>query len=75
VEWKAKYGSNRNYLHSFVKLNTRKDNVLVVQGVDILDETPLLDIKPYIPKYDSIPFASEGWTKNKRWREKPKGRE
>jgi tRNA-Thr(GGU) m(6)t(6)A37 methyltransferase TsaA len=51
---------------SIVKLKARKDNVLVVQGADILDKTPLFDIKPYIPKYDSIPFAHEGWTKSKR---------
>ena len=38
-------------------------------------ETPLLDIKPYIPKYDAIPSASEGWTVSKRWRQKPTGRE
>jgi len=41
----------------------------------MLDKTPLLDIKPYIPKYDSMPSASEGWTANKQWRHKPEGRE
>ncbi len=60
---------------SIVKLIRRDGNVLIVEGADMLDETPLLDIKPYIPKYDSIPAANEGWTANKQWRQKPKGRE
>jgi tRNA (adenine37-N6)-methyltransferase len=34
---------------------------LVVQEVDMLDGTPLLDIKPYIPKYDSYPNTRIGW--------------
>lgn len=60
---------------SIVKLIRREGNVLIVEGADMLDETPLLDIKPYIPKYDAIPSASEGWTANKQWRQKPEGRE
>jgi tRNA (adenine37-N6)-methyltransferase len=32
-----------------------------VKGVDILDGTPILDIKPYIPYADSIPGAKAGW--------------
>jgi len=60
---------------SIVKLIRRDGNNLIVEGVDMLDETPLLDIKPYIPKFDSIPFASEGWTANKQLRQKPEGRE
>jgi tRNA-Thr(GGU) m(6)t(6)A37 methyltransferase TsaA len=32
-----------------------------VTGVDILDGTPVLDIKPYIPYADSVPDASPGW--------------
>ncbi|MCM2279844.1 MAG: tRNA (N6-threonylcarbamoyladenosine(37)-N6)-methyltransferase TrmO [Oligoflexia bacterium] len=34
---------------------------LDVQGVDILDGTPVLDIKPYIPYADAIPEARSGW--------------
>jgi tRNA-Thr(GGU) m(6)t(6)A37 methyltransferase TsaA len=36
-----------------VKLLERQDNVLRVKGLDALDGTPVLDIKPYIPGYDS----------------------
>ena len=60
---------------SIVKLIRRDGNVLIVDGADMLDETPLLDIKPYIPRFDSIPSASEGWTADKPWRHKPEGRE
>ncbi len=35
--------------------------VLRVQGVDLLDETPVLDIKPYVPYADAFPEASHGW--------------
>lgn len=32
-----------------------------LKGVDLLDGTPILDIKPYLPYADSIPTASSGW--------------
>ncbi len=32
-----------------------------VGGVDLLDGTPILDIKPYIPYADSVPSANAGW--------------
>ena len=60
---------------SIVELIERRDNVLKIKGVDMLDETPLLDIKPYIPRFDSIESASEGWVKDREWRPKPEGRE
>lgn len=60
---------------SIVKLVRREDRCLTVEGVDMLNKTPVLDIKPYIPKFDAIPFASEGWTAGKEFREKPPGRE
>lgn len=60
---------------SIVKLIRRDGNSLIVEGVDMLDQTPLLDIKPYIAKYDSVPTASEGWTENIQWRQKPEDRE
>jgi tRNA-Thr(GGU) m(6)t(6)A37 methyltransferase TsaA len=60
---------------SIVKLKDRDKNILVVEGIDVLDMTPLLDIKPYIARFDKIEMASDGWTANKQWRLKPKGRE
>jgi tRNA-Thr(GGU) m(6)t(6)A37 methyltransferase TsaA len=36
-------------------------NVLHVKGIDILDETPLLDIKPYVPEFDSFADVRSGW--------------
>ncbi len=35
-----------------------------VSGVDLLDETPILDIKPYLPYVDQIPEAQGGWTES-----------
>ena len=34
---------------------------LTVEGLDLLDGTPVLDIKPYIPAFDCIPGATSGW--------------
>ena len=39
---------------STVELVERKNNVIKVKGLDILNGTPVLDIKPYTPKYDFI---------------------
>jgi tRNA-Thr(GGU) m(6)t(6)A37 methyltransferase TsaA len=36
-----------------VRLLERHDNVLVVEGLDAIDGTPVIDIKPYIPKGDA----------------------
>jgi len=36
---------------------------LHLSGIDLLDGTPVLDIKPYIPYADSIPDANSGWIK------------
>jgi tRNA-Thr(GGU) m(6)t(6)A37 methyltransferase TsaA len=60
---------------SIVRLVQHDGNLLTIDGADMLDETPLLDIKPYIPKFDAIHDASEGWTAGKEWRPKPEGRE
>ncbi|MCB9673657.1 MAG: tRNA (N6-threonylcarbamoyladenosine(37)-N6)-methyltransferase TrmO [Alphaproteobacteria bacterium] len=36
-------------------------HVLRVRGLDLLDGTPVLDLKPYIPDFDAIPDARRGW--------------
>lgn len=48
---------------------------LEVGGIDVLDGTPLLDIKPYVPRFDAFPEASEGWMAGLPERPKPHGRE
>ena len=40
-----------------VELLERRANVLKVKGLDAIDGTPVIDIKPYIPGYDSAPEA------------------
>jgi tRNA-Thr(GGU) m(6)t(6)A37 methyltransferase TsaA len=60
---------------SIVKLVKRNKNILEVSGIDILDNTPLIDIKPYIPRFDYFDNANNGWTETKEIRPKPKGRE
>lgn len=42
---------------SSVELKSIKDNVLVVRGLDALDGTPVLDLKPYMPIFDRIADA------------------
>lgn len=44
-----------------VDLIRREGSVLIVRGLDALDGTPVLDIKPYSPEIDCIPEATGGW--------------
>ena len=60
---------------SIIRLEERRENILTIRGIDVLDETPLLDIKPYIPKFDIIESASNGWVGDREWGSKPGGRE
>jgi len=46
---------------SLVRLVERQDNILIVEDVDILDGTPLLDIKPFIPRFDYRENVCAGW--------------
>lgn len=46
---------------SIVRLLGRDGNVLRIRGVDILDGTPLLDIKPYAARFDCIAGTRNGW--------------
>ena len=46
---------------SAVRLLRREGCVLHVADVDMLDDTPLLDIKPYVPEFDAHPSAKAGW--------------
>ncbi len=46
---------------SIVELLRVEGNHLFIRGVDLLDNTPLLDIKPYIPAFDHVGPARSGW--------------
>ncbi len=46
---------------SVIELLSVSDNNLKVRGVDILDGTPLLDIKPYVPRFDAFSDSKAGW--------------
>jgi len=46
---------------SVVELKKVEGNILYIEGVDILDGTPLLDIKPYTEKFDRFDLLSSGW--------------
>jgi tRNA-Thr(GGU) m(6)t(6)A37 methyltransferase TsaA len=46
---------------SIVKLEKVKDNIITFSEVDILDGTPLLDIKPYVLHFDSRKNVKNGW--------------
>ena len=48
---------------SIVKLLGVEKNIITVQGIDILNETPLLDIKPYIAAFDAVQQSQSGWMK------------
>lgn len=58
-----------------VRLVRREGNRLFIHNVDVLDKTPLVDIKPYVSRFDSIPDALEGWFAGRENRPKPTGRE
>ena len=49
---------------SVVKLLNIKKNILYIENVDILNGTPLLDIKPYIPDFDYHKVKKNGWLEN-----------
>jgi tRNA-Thr(GGU) m(6)t(6)A37 methyltransferase TsaA len=44
-----------------VRLVKRRRNILHVSGVDMLDGTPLLDIKPYVPEFNHVDNIKRGW--------------
>ena len=52
---------------SVVQLDKIEEGVLYIQSVDILDGTPLLDIKPYVPEFDAQAEVRTGWLE-KAWK-------
>lgn len=47
-----------------IEITEKYGAVLYVSGADILDNTPIFDIKPYLPYTDSIPDAKAGFTES-----------
>ena len=50
---------------SVVRLIRVKGNILHIRDVDIVDGTPLLDIKPYVPEFDVRKVEKIGWLEKK----------
>jgi tRNA (adenine37-N6)-methyltransferase len=46
---------------SSVKIDRIEGNIVYVKELDILDGSPILDIKPYVSQYDSYPDQRCGW--------------
>jgi tRNA-Thr(GGU) m(6)t(6)A37 methyltransferase TsaA len=46
---------------SIVELIGRDKNRVFVRGIDVLNNTPLIDIKPYVPKFDVKAVTATGW--------------
>lgn len=51
---------------SVVRIIARQGNLLSFNGADMLDGTPLLDIKPYVPEFDIFPAEKIGWYKTRK---------
>lgn len=51
---------------SIVELVRVDGTCLTVRGLDILDGTPLLDIKPYIAAFDQVEQSRSGWMESSR---------
>lgn len=49
-----------------IRQDEKLGRVLQVSGADLMDGTPVLDIKPYLPFADSFPQASGGFAEQKR---------
>jgi len=50
---------------SVVRLDKIEKNKLYVRDIDIIDGTPLLDIKPYVPVFDEPENVKFGWLKQR----------
>lgn len=50
---------------SIVRLRKIQNNILYIEELDIVDNTPLLDIKPYVPLFDNRKTRKTGWLTKK----------
>jgi tRNA-Thr(GGU) m(6)t(6)A37 methyltransferase TsaA len=51
---------------SIVRLLGIENHVLAIENVDIIDGTPLLDIKPYVREFDRVDAERTGWLASAR---------
>jgi tRNA-Thr(GGU) m(6)t(6)A37 methyltransferase TsaA len=54
---------------SIVRLRERHENELIVEDIDVLDGTPLIDIKPYVPDFDIRTDVRTGWYGTRAYQE------
>jgi len=47
---------------SLVEIEKVENNGIWIRGIDLLDGTPVLDIKPYLPSVEAKPEALSGWS-------------
>ncbi|OYZ13431.1 MAG: tRNA (N6-threonylcarbamoyladenosine(37)-N6)-methyltransferase TrmO [Bdellovibrio sp. 28-41-41] len=50
---------------SLVKLDRIQDGYIYISGIDIVDGTPVFDVKPYLSYVESVPDAVSGWVQAK----------
>lgn len=50
---------------SAVKIERVETDTIYFSGVDLVDGTPILDLKPYLPSSDCLPQAAAGWTSSR----------
>ena len=50
---------------SNVRLLERRGNILKIKGMDVIDNTPLIDIKPFVPRFDDRERVRFGWLEEK----------
>jgi len=51
---------------SVVEILRVKGNIITIKNIDVLDKTPLLDIKPYVPLFDQRNNVRIGWLEGKK---------
>jgi tRNA-Thr(GGU) m(6)t(6)A37 methyltransferase TsaA len=51
---------------STIRLVSRENNILNIQDIDVLNNTPLFDIKPYVPEFDTNTKVRAGWLEKKQ---------
>ncbi|MBT3321220.1 MAG: tRNA (N6-threonylcarbamoyladenosine(37)-N6)-methyltransferase TrmO [Anaerolineae bacterium] len=51
---------------SLVKIARVQENFIYIENIDILNKTPLLDIKPYIPEFEGAHEIRIGWLENSK---------